>query len=139
MESVIIGGSIISGIIPGGVSIGGSLRGSSFSGVSHTDAGVIAVTGAQAGGDLRFGTIDDDQIGGAPPGVNPISRIAGITIKGQALGTPAFGGDRFGFVAEHIVSLKIGGTAYPLIAGPNSPADFFTAGGSFDVNVRELL
>ena len=42
------------------------------------------------------------------------SRIASIIIKGGVFGTPGITSDSFGFVAQEIVSFKVGTTVIPL-------------------------
>jgi hypothetical protein len=96
------------------------------------------VAGCEDGGD-GFGNFNDVLIGGAAVGADPIARIASITIKGQVIGTTGGAADRFGFVAEHIVSLRVGGTVIPLLPGPNSSGDFDLIGTTGDVRVVEVL
>ncbi len=48
-----------------------------------------------------------------------LARIANITIKGGATGSPA-PGDHFGIVAEQIGKLIVGGSKYSFSSGPNS-------------------
>ena len=93
------------------------------------------VAGVVAGGDAQFGTADDAVIGGVVDG--PRSRIASITIKGQALGTTA-AGDHFGLVAEEVGALSIGGTAIPLL--PNTPGvtDDEEIGATGDFHLLEV-
>jgi hypothetical protein len=84
-----------------------------------------------------FGDGDDDLITevGEAPGID--SRIASILIKGTALGTTA-GGDNYGFVAQHIGSLKIGSTALPLTAGSGSDLAGLALGSTGDLRVVEI-
>jgi hypothetical protein len=71
------------------------------------------VAGVRPGGDLDFGSSDDTPIVSATP---EVSRIAAIVIKGEVLGTLNTG-DHFGFVAQSIGAVKIGGVAYTPSAG----------------------
>lgn len=96
------------------------------------------VAGAQAGTDGHFGTTDDLKLGGAflkdLPAV--FSKINSITIGGQVIGS-AFTADTFGFVAESIGSLKIGGdTTISLLAGNSN--DDFALGLFGDIRVNEI-
>jgi hypothetical protein len=53
-----------------------------------------------------------------------VARIANITIKGQVLGTGDIANDHFGFIAQEIVSMKIGGTHVVLLnAAPSNDND----------------
>ena len=76
------------------------------------------VAGIQAGTDGLFGTNDDQLIAGGSPSV--IARIASVKIGGQAIGTVSNTGDHFGFVAQLVASLSIGGAEIPLTAGADS-------------------
>jgi len=60
------------------------------------------------GGDNDFATADDTKVGTTTP---LLSRIASITIKGQVSGT-ADANDGYGFVAQSIGPVKIGGVSY---------------------------
>jgi hypothetical protein len=84
-----------------------------------------------------FGDGDDDLITevGEAPGID--SRIASILIKGTALGTTG-GGDHFGFVAQHIGSLKIGSIRLPLTAGSGSDLAGLALGSTGDLRVVEI-
>ncbi len=72
------------------------------------------IASATRGTDMDFGTMDDLVIANATPA---LSRIAAITIKGQVLGS-AVAGDHFGFVAQSIGAVKVGGIAYTPGAAP---------------------
>jgi hypothetical protein len=63
------------------------------------------------------------------------SRIASITIGGQVLGTLA-GGDHFGFVAQTIGPVRIGGTAQPMTIGNGN--DDLALGITGDLRVNEV-
>jgi hypothetical protein len=83
-----------------------------------------------------FGSNDDMVI----PGSSAVrsSKIASIAVGGQVLGTPdsVNPDDHYGFEAESIGSLRVGGTAIPLKAGPHD--DDLFVGSTGDVRVREL-
>jgi hypothetical protein len=93
--------------------------------------------GAGPGPDGFFGDGDDARLSGAgvtdDPGLS--SRIAGVTIGGQVLGT-AGGADHFGIVAEEVTAVSVGGVALALSAGPHN--DDLAVGPTGDVAVREL-
>lgn len=77
-----------------------------------------SVAAGTAATDTLYGDANDAKLIGA--GVrdqaNHFSKIASITIAGQVLGTPT-AGDNFGFVAQQIGSVKVGGTMVPLTTG----------------------
>jgi hypothetical protein len=100
--------------------------------VSHDWIASNLVAGTIAGIDGLFGTDDDAPIAG----VNPLSRIASIIIKGQVFGTGA-AGDHFGFVAREIGAAKITGQTLALTA---SVTDLPTALSPVtgDVRLREI-
>ncbi|HJZ89638.1 MAG TPA: hypothetical protein VKE40_02125 [Gemmataceae bacterium] len=93
------------------------------------------VAAVDAGADKKFGTIDDVLV--TDPINNPkvISTIASVTIKGQVLGTPGVG-DNFGFCAQRIGSLSIGGDLVPLKSGGSN--DFLSLGPTWDVRLNEV-
>jgi hypothetical protein len=71
---------------------------------------------------LSFGNAHDSSIGAGVPGI--VAKIARITIGGTVLGTlPSLDTtDAFGFVAERIGSVKIGGPPSPFrLATRRSP------------------
>jgi hypothetical protein len=100
-----------------------------------TASSVEAGTGP--GLDGRIGTGDDVNLSGAGVKHNPNlhSIISNITIGGQVAGTVG-GTDHFGFVADEIGSLSVGGTSYPLQAGPYN--DDFPLGATRDVDAHEI-
>jgi len=106
----------------GAVRVGGDWVASSIA------AGVLAVNG-------MFGDADDAPLFPADDGI--AARIGSITIKGTALGTLT-GGDHFGFVAEQIGSLSIGGTACPLNPGAGNDLAGLAIGATGDLRVREV-
>lgn len=87
------------------------------------------VAGATRGADMDYATGDD---GPANFNTAALSRIAAITIKGQAIGTAA-AGDSFGFVAQAIGKVKVGGVTYTPSASPIALGSIFD-----DVAVRLL-
>jgi hypothetical protein len=84
-----------------------------------------------------FGDADDFKMSGG--GVKDVatvsSRIASLTITGQALGTVG-GADHFGIVAENVGAVKIGGT--PLVLTLGNGNDDFLMGITGDFNVNEI-
>jgi hypothetical protein len=83
--------------ILGSISVGGDWVGSS------------AAAGVSYGNDMDFATNDDSAGTSNAPN---LSRIAAITIRGQVLGTST-AGDRYGFTAQSLGPIKIGGLATP--------------------------
>ena len=96
------------------------------------------VAGAKnaASGNTKFGDINDASIGAGSASI--IAKIASITIGGQLFGTPnsVSNTDHFGFVAEQIGAVKIGGSAIALTAGAHNDNRF--AGHTTDVNIHEI-
>jgi hypothetical protein len=95
------------------------------------------VAGANKGGDGLFGTGDDIKQSGGGVKDLPVtlSKIASMTIGGQVVGNiDEF--KNYGFVAENIGALKIGGNTFPLITGNTN--DFFLVGLVGDTRVREI-
>jgi hypothetical protein len=90
------------------------------------------VAGAQDTGAIGFGLGDTLQPGGSP---TVIARIASIEIKGNVTGSLVTG-DHFGFVAEQIDSVRIGGRALKLTDGPGN--DNILIGFTDDVRVLEV-
>jgi hypothetical protein len=97
---------------------------------------LIAGAMNSASANTNFGDGNDASIGAGNP--NIIAKIASITIGGQVFGTPnsTSSSDQFGFVAEQIGSLKIGGNAIALAAGPHN--DNLSVGETTDVTVHEV-
>jgi hypothetical protein len=108
----------------GAISIGGDWIASSIT------AGLLPNSGK-----FIFGNGDDAFINAGP--ANVIAYIASITIKGRAMGSFETG-DRFGIVAEHIGSVKIGGVKVPLDPGIASDLAGFAIGPTPDFFVREV-
>ena len=119
----------------GAVTVGGNWIASSIA------AGVESTNGF-------FGDKDDTKITSNNP-FNPVldypdvaSRIASITIKGRVSGT-AGGADHFGFVAQEVGSLRIGGVLVPLAKGAANDDLFavqprFLPGATGDIRVHEV-
>ncbi len=82
-----------------------------------------------------WGTATNTKITGGLDDPKSFSKIASVTIDGQMLGDTA-GGSHFGFIAEEIDSLKIGGFAIPLTPGMNN--DHFNIGATGDVDAWEI-
>ncbi|HEV7402648.1 MAG TPA: hypothetical protein VGO11_06980 [Chthoniobacteraceae bacterium] len=85
--------------------------------------------------DPYFGNGGDALIPGGDPA--KIAKITSIAIKGEALGTPG-GVDNFGFIAEEIGSLTVGGTKFPLAAGASNDLAGLNVGTTIDLRVREV-
>jgi hypothetical protein len=92
------------------------------------------VAGARDVGAAGFGVGDALQTFGDTA---LIARIASITIKGEVSGSLA-ADDNFGFVAQQIDKLKIGGRTFTLTPGPSSPADNFLLPFTDDVHLLEV-
>ncbi len=97
-------------------------------------ASSIAAGVETADGSLNFGQLTDHEINaGRPPDL--ISTIASIRIGGQALGsTDAL--EHFGFVAEEIGSLSVGGTNFGLRPGPHN--DDLVVGATNNLTLVEV-
>jgi hypothetical protein len=91
-------------------------------------------------GDAFFGNLLDAIITGVGiVDTATVSRIGSINIGGTVNGTGG-AGDSFGFVAEHVVSVKIGGVAIALTPGANNDLGSVSAGaGTGDVFVLEVV
>ena len=90
------------------------------------------VAGAQDAGANGFGAGDTLQ---SVANTALVARIASITIGGDLTGT-SYALDQFGFVAQEIVTLKIGGRAAALTAGKSNNA--FPIAFTTDVAVLEV-
>lgn len=89
--------------------------------------------------DAFFGNVGDTSIAAPALDTAIVSRIASIVIGGTVNGTGA-AGDPFGFVAEQVVSVKIGGVAVALTAGArNNLVPVSTGASTGDVKVLEVL
>jgi hypothetical protein len=91
-------------------------------------AGVLPVNGV-------FGDADDAPLSPVDDGI--VSRIASVAIKGAALGTVG-GSDHYGFVAQNIGVVSVGGTAYPLKVGAGNDLAGLAVGATGDLRVREV-
>ncbi|MBO0700614.1 MAG: hypothetical protein J2P46_19615, partial [Zavarzinella sp.] len=95
------------------------------------------VAGAVPGGDGVYGDGDDVKMSGA--GVKDDSRVfskvASVTIGGQALGAIGFL-ELFGIVAEVVGAVTVGGTPLPL--NPGKSNDDFVVGLTGDFRVNEV-
>lgn len=89
--------------------------------------------GPGAGGE--YGDANDALMAGADVKNDPAvsSRIAGLIIGGQALGTIA-GGDHFGVVAQGVGAVSIGGSLLVLKAGKGNDDLAVGITGDFCVN-----
>jgi Domain of unknown function (DUF4394) len=95
---------------------------------SNLVAGVVSEDGV-------FGNNEDAIIGEVGQVGSIVASIASITIKGSVVGT--FGGtDGFGFTAEEIKAVSIGGVKVKLEAGASND-DLATSGATQDVRIRE--
>jgi|GEM_PF-3155774 len=92
--------------------------------------------GADAGADGFFGTVDDTPIGIGNAAI--VSRIASLTIKGAAYGTPGQSGDYFGIAAEEIVKGKIALAPLALSTGASNDLGPALFGTSFDFAIHEV-
>ena len=94
------------------------------------------VAGAKnaASGNTNFGNGSDASIGAGSAGI--VAKIASITIAGQVFGTPKSVSttDHFGFVAQQIGAVKIGGNSIVLTAG----LDNLAVGETSDMTVHEV-
>ncbi len=88
------------------------------------------LAGAAVGADGFEGTPDDVKLASpARDAAALVSKIARISIGGQAFGTLAVG-DSYGISAENIGKLKVGGITFRLERGPRGPGDFFPIGAT---------
>lgn len=83
-----------------------------------------------------FGDNDDTKITTGTDSPDRISRIARIVIKDQVFST-AIDTDHFGIAAQHIGSLKIGGTPIALTAGEANDLAGIALSTTDDLRVRE--
>ena len=97
------------------------------------EAGSI-VAGVTEGGN-GFGVVPDTVIANGNPAVP--SRIASIVIKGQAIGSTNVA-DHFGFVAEQIGSVKVGGATIPLAPNAHTDTVPIPVGISGNLNILEV-
>ena len=118
------------------VKVGGYWAASNLvAGVMNLGADNLAGGSGVNADNTNFGDGFDTPI---PGGTGIIAKIAGIKINGQVFGTPSnvSATDHFGFVAEHIVSLQIGGIFKPLT--PLQLNDNLPVGQTSDITVHEV-
>ena len=91
------------------------------------------VAGAVCDAFPNFGYLSDASIGGGAPGI--LSKIASITIGGQVFGTPSSvnAGDNFGFVAQAIGAVEIGG--YTIAVPTNNTPLAVGETGDVDIHI----
>jgi hypothetical protein len=121
----------------GSVSVGGDWVASNLvAGATNLGADEAAGGSGFNADNLNFGDAHDASI--APGSAGIVASIASVTIKGQAFGTPGtlHNLDHYAFVAERIGSLKIGGHAVALAAGPHD--DNLNVGETSDLTVHEV-
>jgi hypothetical protein len=89
-----------------------------------------------ASGNSQFGNSGDASIGAG--NLDIIAKIASINIGGQVFGTPVStsGTDHYGFVAQQIGAIKVGGTTIALAAGASN--DNHVVGETTDLNIHEV-
>jgi hypothetical protein len=92
------------------------------------------VAGVEPGIGGKFGTLDDVSINFGQQNPAITASIASVTIKGQVRGTPGVG-DNFGFCAQRIGSVSVGGSP---VALKLTSKDFLALGPTFDVRVNEV-
>ncbi len=89
--------------------------------VTGTFSASSIVAGVDAGGDGKFGTIDDQQTTtGQPANQNLISRIASVILGNVAANANASATAAFGIVAEQVDSIKVNGAAITVQKGPHN-------------------
>ena len=97
---------------------------------------IAAGTSPGAGGFYGDAATDAKMSGGSvKDDVNVFSSIGSITIGGQAMGTVG-GADFYGFVAERVAAVKIGGL--PLTLAADNSNDDFLVGVTGDLKVNEI-
>ena len=124
------GAGAITGPVNGQASIGTVRIGGNW-----TQSNLVA--GAQPGPSNLFGEPDNTEISAADGSSEDlIAQIARIMIGGQVAGGPNPATDHYGFVAEQINKLSLGGKEYALKAGPRN--DSITIGTTGDVTLLEF-
>lgn len=147
IKSLSVGGNVDYAEILAGYDISGTPEG------TNADAQIGAVSvngdwtassliaGAQDNGDAThddfFGNGDDTKIVGVTDTSERISKIARILIKGEALASVS-GSDHFGFVAQHIGSLKVNGSTIALTPGESNDVTGIAIDATDDLRVREV-
>lgn len=107
----------------GSVRVGGNWS------ASDLVAGVAAPTGAGFGEASNAAISGDDR-----PGI--VAQIGSVTIGGTVTGTADVASDHFGFVAQRILSFKVGAQSLALKTGVS--AEVFSLGSTNDVRSREV-
>jgi hypothetical protein len=145
IKSLRVGGSVSFADILAGYSVGATVdapRGRPI----HPDAqigtvtiggdvqGVNIVAGADAGADRRFGTADDTKISAATDSAKVISKIASVVIRGSVDATD----ERYGIVAQHVVSVKAGPSNVSLTPGPGNDRPAVEVSADSNLRVLEL-
>jgi len=125
---------ILAGYNPDGTSVNGDAQiGTVTIGRDWIASDLVA--GVTDGGNGKFGDVGDVSIPGGD--LDVLSKIASIEIKGQALGTVG-GTDHYGFVAQEIGSLKVGGSKIRLTSGAGNDLAGLFVGITGDLEVQEL-
>jgi hypothetical protein len=93
------------------------------------------IAGSDPGGDGKFGTFDDSLINFGQQNPAITASIASIVVKGQVLGSPQ-AGDAFGFVAQRVGSMSVGGSLVKL--APGASKDNVALGPNFDLRLNEV-
>ena len=111
-----------SNTIAAGAALGTPLDGTAQIGTVTFEGDLSAsnvVAGVKPGSSGFFGTSGDTAIAASTANAALFSTIASIIVDGTATGnsTPA---DSFGFVAQQVTAVQVGGTAITLHAGPNN-------------------
>jgi hypothetical protein len=111
----------------GAVTVGGDWAASNL---------VAGVKNFDVPANTQFGNIADASIGAGNANIS--ATIASVTIGGQVFGTPnsTNNTDHFGFVAQQVDAVKIGGVAIALKAGAHN--DSLDVGETTDVTVHEV-
>jgi hypothetical protein len=138
ITSVTVTGSVKNALILGGYNeTGAAMNPDATIGAVKVSGDWIAtslIAGTKAGLDTLFGTSDDVKIAEAAPDAL-FSKIASVTIKGEAVGTVG-GTDHYGIVAEQVGKVKVGLRSYTLAAGTDTVG--FDLGTTLDFRVREV-
>ncbi len=113
----------------GAVKVGGSWKDANIvAGVKNLGTDDLTGGSGTAADNVSFGDFHDVIIGGTL-----VSKIASITIGGSVSGGAA-PTEHYGFVAQQIGSVKIGGTTIPLNAGPSNDTRDLAITGDFTIH-----
>jgi hypothetical protein len=121
----------------GAVTVGGDWAASNLVAGARNLGADNAAGGSGANADnVNYGDGRDSFIGVGNPDI--LATIGSVTIKGQVFGTPdsTSATDHFGFVAQQIGAIKVGGTTLGLAAGASN--DNHVVGETTDLNVHEV-